>query len=172
MLNGKPGFYEAEEGISLHAIQAATLASAVRFDGSEYLLEKRPAQQPRRTDERARCFVIMGFGKKTDFETGRVLNLDASYNNLIKPAIEAAGLNCIRADEIKHSGPIDVPMYEQLFNADVVVADLSTSNRNAIYELGVRHALRPFMKSPFFDLSHIVIRTYRHLGEDIGVSEM
>jgi hypothetical protein len=27
------------------------------------------------------------------------------------------------------------------------------------------------MKSPTFDLSHIVIRKYRHLGEDIGVSE-
>ena len=24
---------------------------------------------------------------------------------------------------------------------------------------------------PFFDLNHIVIRQYRHLGEDIGVSE-
>jgi hypothetical protein len=124
----------------------------------------------------------MGFGKKTDFETGRVLDLDASYKNLIKPAVEAAGCKCIRADQITHSGLIDVPMYEQLFKADVVVADLSTSNRNAIYELGVRHALRPYttvviaeegiMKSPFFDLSHIVIRTYRHLGEDIGVSEM
>lgn len=128
------------------------------------------------------CFVVMGFGKKTDFETGRVLDLDASYQNLIKPAVEAAGLKCIRADEIKHSGLIDDPMYEQLLKADVVVADLSTSNRNAIYELGVRHALRPYttviiaedgiMKSPFFDLSHIVIRTYRHLGEDIGVKEM
>ncbi len=64
----------------------------------------------------------------------------------------------------------------------MVVADLSTSNRNAICEVGVRHALRPYttviiaedgiMKSPFFDLSHIVIRTYKHLGEDIGVNEM
>jgi hypothetical protein len=89
------------------------------------------------------CFVVMGFGKKTDFETGRVLDLDASYQALIKPAVEAAGLKCIRADEIKHSGLIDDPMYEQLLTADVVVADLSTSNRNAIYELGVRHALRP-----------------------------
>jgi tetratricopeptide (TPR) repeat protein len=137
--------------------------------------EGSPTQQPT-------CFVVMGFGKKTDFETGRVLDLDASYQALIKPAVEAAGLKCIRADEIKHSGLIDDPMYEQLLNADVVVADLSTSNRNAIYELGVRHALRPYttiiiaedgiMKSPFFDLSHIVIRTYRHLGEDIGVKEM
>lgn len=127
------------------------------------------------------CFVVMGFGKKTDFETGRVLDLDQSYLNLIKPAVEAAGLKCIRADEIVHSGLIDVPMYELLLKADVVVADLSTSNRNAVYELGVRHALRPYttviiaeeqmMKSPFFDLNHIVIRQYRHLGEDIGVSE-
>jgi hypothetical protein len=128
------------------------------------------------------CFVVMGFGKKTDFETGRVLDLNQSYHNLIRPAVEAAGLACVRADEIVQSGLIDVPMYEQLLEADVVVADLSTSNRNAIYELGVRHALRPYttvviaeeqlMKSPFFDLNHIVIRNYRHLGEDIGVSEM
>ena len=123
----------------------------------------------------------MGFGKKTDFETGRVLDLNQSYHNLIKPAVEAAGLKCIRADEIVHSGLIDLPMYELLLKADVVVADLSTSNRNAIYELGVRHALRPYttvviaeeliMKSPFFDLNHIVIRQYKHLGEDIGVTE-
>jgi tetratricopeptide (TPR) repeat protein len=127
------------------------------------------------------CFVVMGFGKKTDFETGRVLDLNQSYQNLIKPAVEAAGLKCIRADEIVHSGLIDLPMYELLLKADVVVADLSTSNRNAIYELGVRHALRPYttviiaeeqmMNSPLFDLSHIVIRKYKHLGEDIGVSE-
>ncbi|MFL6594606.1 MAG: TRAFs-binding domain-containing protein [Chthoniobacterales bacterium] len=127
------------------------------------------------------CFVVMGFGKKTDFETGRVLDLDQSYNNLIKPAVEAAGLKCIRADEVVHSGLIDQPMYDLLLSADVVVADLSTSNRNALYELGVRHALRPYttviiaeeqmMKSPLFDLNHIVIRKYRHLGEDIGVGE-
>jgi len=137
--------------------------------------------QPGPTAESGTCFVVTGFGKKTDFETGRVLDLDKSYINLIKPAVEAAGLKCIRADEIVHSGMIDVPMYELLLKADVVVADISTSNRNALYELGVRHALRPYttviiaeeamMKSPTFDLSHIVIRKYQHLGEDIGVSE-
>lgn len=126
------------------------------------------------------CFVVMGFGKKTDFETGRTLDLDMSYQNMIKPAVEAAGLKCIRADEIVHSGQIDVPMYEQLLNADVVVADLSTSNKNAFYELGVRHALRPYttivicedgMKPMAFDVNHIAIRKYHHLGEDIGSSE-
>jgi len=126
------------------------------------------------------CFVVMGFGKKTDFETGRTLDLDMSYQNMIKPAVEAAGLKCIRADEIVHSGMIDVPMYEQLLTADVVVADLSTSNKNAMYELGVRHALRPYttvviaedgIKVFPFDLSHVVVRQYHHLGEDIGVKE-
>ena len=131
--------------------------------------------------EQGTCFVIMGFGKKTDFETGRTLDLDKSYKNMIKPAVEAAGLKCVRADEIVHSGAIDVPMYEQILNADVVVADLSTSNKNAFYELGVRHALRPHttviiaedgMKTFPFDLNHIVIRQYHHLGEDIGYSEV
>lgn len=126
------------------------------------------------------CFVVMGFGKKTDFETGRVLDLDKTYRNIIKPAAEAAGLECVRADEIKHSGLIDVPMYEQLLKADVVVADLSTSNCNACYELGVRHALKPFTtiiiaESKFkypFDFSHIAIRSYVHLGEGIDYDEV
>src|SRR6476619_7949398 len=126
------------------------------------------------------CFVVMGFGKKTDFETGRTLDLDMSYQNMIKPAVEAAGLKCIRADEIVHSGQIDVPMYEQLLKAEVVVSDLSTSNKNAFYELGIRHALRPFttvvicedgMKPMAFDVNHVAIRQYHHLGEDIGSSE-
>jgi hypothetical protein len=71
-------------------------------------------------------------------------------------------------------------MYQQLLTADVVVADLSTYNSNAIYELGVRHALRPYttitiaekeLKYPF-DLNHIVIRPYEHLGKDIGFDEV
>jgi hypothetical protein len=36
-------------------------------------------------------------------------------------------------------------MYEQLMSADLVVADLSTSNANAFYELGVRHAAGLFL---------------------------
>jgi hypothetical protein len=37
------------------------------------------------------CFVVMGFGKKTEFETGRTFDLDKSYRNVIKPAVVAAG---------------------------------------------------------------------------------
>jgi hypothetical protein len=128
--------------------------------------------------EQKTCFVIQGFGKKQDYTDGRTLDLDASYE-VIKEAVTEAGLRCVRADEIKHSGTIDKPMFEQILEADLVVADLSTYNVNAAYELGVRHALRPFstiivaekkFKNPF-DFSHISIRNYEHLGEDIGRRE-
>ncbi|CCE24036.1 TRAFs-binding domain-containing protein [Methylotuvimicrobium alcaliphilum] len=124
------------------------------------------------------CFVIQGYGKKIDYTNGRELDLDASYE-IIKTAVESAGLECVRADEIVHSGTIDVPMYERLLNADLVIADLSTYNVNAAFELGVRYALRPHttivlaeeqFKSPF-DMSHIVIRRYKHLGEEVGYKE-
>lgn len=124
------------------------------------------------------CFVIQGFGQKTDYTNGRSLNLDASYS-IIKMAVEAAGMECVRADEIVHSGTIDVPMYERLLNADLVIADLSTYNVNAAYELGVRYALKPYativlaedqFKNPF-DVSHVAITRYKHLGEEIGFGE-
>ena len=89
----------------------------------------------------------MGFGEKTDLATGRTLDLDKTYRTIIKKAVEEAGLECIRANDIKHSGLIDVPMYELLLTADIVIADISTASANAIYELGVRHALRPHTTS-------------------------
>ena len=126
-----------------------------------------------------KCFVVMGFGEKPDLATGRTLDLDKTYRIIIKKAVEECGLECIRADDVIHSGTIDRPMYELLLEADVVVADLSTSNANAIYELGVRHALRPHttiviaekqFKFPF-DLGHLLIRSYEHLGKGIDAEE-
>lgn len=121
----------------------------------------------------------MGFGEKTDLATGRTLDLDKTYRIIIRKAVEEAGLECIRADDIIHSGVIDAPMYELLLEADIVIADLSTANPNAIYELGVRHALRPQttiviaekqFKFPF-DISHLVIQPYEHLGKGIDAEE-
>ena len=136
---------------------------------------------PAATAEKKTCFVVMGFGEKTDFQANpqRNLNLNRTYEGIIKPAVEACGLECVRADEIIHSTVIDKPMYEQLLQADLVIADLSTSNANALYELGVRHALRPHttiviadngFKFPF-DLGHLLILKYEHLGPDVGFAE-
>ena len=126
------------------------------------------------------CFVIMGFGKKTDFSTGKTLDLDKTYKNIIHPAVGNAGFQCIRADEIQDSGIIDRSMYALLMHADLVIADISTYNPNVIYELGIRHAVKPFTtiilkekegKIPF-DIDHTRIFKYSHLGEDIGFDEV
>ena len=129
--------------------------------------------------DRPTCFVVMGFRKKTDPISGKTFDLDKSYRILIKPAVEAAGATCIRADEIVHAEVIDIPMYEQLFEADLVVADLSTLNANAFFELGVRYALRPRatiaiaesgFKNPF-DTNHIATLPYEHLGKGIDAED-
>jgi hypothetical protein len=127
-----------------------------------------------------RCFVVMGFGIKTDYINGRKLDLNKSYRLLIKPVVEAKGIECVRADELTHSGSIDVQMYQELLQADLVIADLSTLNANALYELGIRHALRPFTTivisenklSYPFDLNHMVIHSYQHLGDAIDYEEV
>jgi len=125
------------------------------------------------------CFVIMGFGKKTDPSTNKTLDLNQTYKNIIKPAVTAAGYICVRADEIQGTGLIDTSMYALLMQAELVIADISTYNPNAIYELGIRHAVKPFStivikesesKIPF-DLNHTRTFTYKHLGEDIGADE-
>ncbi len=126
------------------------------------------------------CFVIMGFGKKTDYSIQKTYNLDATYKNIIKPAVEQEGYRCIRADEIKESSLIDKSMYALLIKADLVIADITTLNPNAIYELGIRHASRSYstiiMKdiensSIPFDLNHCKIFPYFHMGDDIGTDE-
>ena len=125
------------------------------------------------------CFVIMGFGKKSDPESGKTFDLNKTYKNIIRPSVIKAGFECVRADEIKDSGLIDKSMYVLLMHAELVIADITTYNPNAIYELGIRHAVRPFStiilkekdgKIPF-DLDHNRMFMYSHLGEDIGMDE-
>src|SRR6516162_2590001 len=88
------------------------------------------------------CFVLMPFGRKPDAD-GRIIDFDAVYEQFIKPAIEAAELESIRADEERVGGIIHKPMFERLILCEFAVADLTTANANVFYELGVRHAVRP-----------------------------
>ncbi|MEL7022283.1 MAG: TRAFs-binding domain-containing protein [Pseudomonadota bacterium] len=89
------------------------------------------------------CFVLMPFGVKTD-ENGRQIDFDHVYENLIRPAIVAAELEPVRADEEKVGGLIHKPMFERLVICEYAIADLTTANANVFYELGVRHATRPW----------------------------
>jgi len=89
------------------------------------------------------CFVLMPFGKKPD-SAGSLIDFDAVYRDLIAPAIDEAGLEPLRADEEMTGGIIHKPMFERLILCEYAVADLTTANANVFYELGVRHAVRPW----------------------------
>lgn len=127
------------------------------------------------------CFVVTGFGNKTDYATGRVLNLDKTYEQLVQPACDAVDVNCFRAIDANLSGSIDSVMYRWIFEADLVIADLSTLNANVFFELGVRHAQRPnttiiiaesvLLQHIPFDLSSFVVHKYEHGGEAIDAAE-
>lgn len=88
------------------------------------------------------CFILMPFGAKPGADAGSI-DFDAVYRELIAPAVEAAGLEPLRADQELIGGTIHKPMYERLVLADYAIADLTTANANVFYELGVRHAVRP-----------------------------
>ena len=88
----------------------------------------------------ATCFVIVGFGAKTDFQPNqrRVLNPGVTCKDIIKPSVERVDLDCVRADEIVRPPVIDKPMCNHLFNADLLIADPWMSNADAIHEPGAR----------------------------------
>ncbi|MDQ3959005.1 MAG: DUF4071 domain-containing protein [Pseudomonadota bacterium] len=88
------------------------------------------------------CFVLMPLGQKPS-PSGRLIDFDAVYQELIAPAIAAARLEPLRADEEMTGGIIHKPMFEQLILCEYAVADLTTANANVFYELGLRHAVRP-----------------------------
>jgi len=89
------------------------------------------------------CFVLMPFGRNSD-GTGATIDFDAVYRDLIAPAVRAAGLEPLRADEEVTGGIIHKPMFERLILCEYAVADLTFANANVFYELGVRHAVRPY----------------------------
>ena len=82
-------------------------------------------------DQNSTAFVLMPFA--TEF--------DDVYEYLIKGALSEAGFNVIRADDIRNQRNILADIVEGIVKSDLVIADLSTTNPNVYYELGLAHAL-------------------------------
>ena len=130
------------------------------------------------------CFVIIGYGKKTSYASGklRVLDLDEPYTLLIKPVFEALKIPCYRAIDKNLTGSIDKLMLQEIKNADIALVDISTLNANVMWELGVRHALKPRhtimicekeqMGSIPFDVGHFVVLPYTNSEEGIPYKEV
>lgn len=121
----------------------------------------------------------MGYGIRYDLSSKKKIDLDAIYRDIIKPAVISCDYECIRGDEVLDSGLIDESMYYGILESDLVVADITTLNFNAIYELGVRHGVRRFrtiimMESGdkfFFDLNHNRTLIYTYYKKNKQYSE-
>lgn len=95
------------------------------------------------------CFILMPFGVKKD-QKGRMVDFNKIYHDFIKVAVEACGLEPIRADEEFVGGIIHKPMIERLILCDYAIADLTSLNANVFYELGLRHAIKPHTTIPIY----------------------
>ena len=88
-----------------------------------------------------RAFVIRAFGTKRD-SSGTEIDFERIHTELIGPALQAAGLGGGTTGEIVDAGNIREDMFALIFEADLVVCDITILNANVFYELGIRHALR------------------------------
>jgi MAP3K TRAFs-binding domain len=91
------------------------------------------------------CFMIMPFGRKaTQAEAGKgpaEIDFNALWDRAYVPVIKVLGYDAVRADQ--DTGALIVTqMFERLYFADLVLADMTIPNGNVYYEVGIRHAAR------------------------------
>ncbi len=83
------------------------------------------------------CFVIMPFSTTKSY-TEEVWT--EVFESFFKPAWIAFNVECYRTKVPR--GSITKDIIEKLYSASVVLADLTDSNPNVMYELGVRHTFK------------------------------
>ena len=105
------------------------------------------------------CFVIMPISDVLGYDPGHFTRV---YEHLIKPAIEKAGFNPVRADTDRKTNVIMIGILQRILEADMVLCDLSSKNPNVLYELGIRQAfdkpvtlIKDSLTERIFDVSQI-----------------
>lgn len=78
-----------------------------------------------------KVFVVMPFRDETEdlWELG------------IRPAAEALGWECNRADTVASQGFLVAQIYNEISGADVIIGEMTGQNPNVFYEIGFAHAL-------------------------------
>lgn len=66
---------------------------------------------------------------------------DLLFQQVLKPALETAGMHVLRADSVLDQHSVMRDVIEGIAMASLVVADISQVNANVYYELGLAHAL-------------------------------
>ena len=101
--------------------------------------ESEPA---RKQGSRRHCLVLQGFGRRIDPYSGRSLDLDSSYR-MIREAVDGFGLDTVRFDFVQPPTYSDGRRLREIYQAPLVIADLSASVDAVLLELGLRFALCP-----------------------------
>ena len=88
-----------------------------------------------------KCFVISPIGQEgSDVRK----HADAVFEFIIEPAVKDCGKEAFRSDHLDKPGWITDQVFEEIYTADVCIADLTFGNPNVFYELGVAQtAARP-----------------------------
>jgi len=81
--------------------------------------------------ESPKAFVILPFEPQ----------FNKVYSEVIKPICEELGYEVNKADSINSHQNILQDIVKGIYEADLLIADLTTSNTNVFYELGIAHGL-------------------------------
>jgi hypothetical protein len=82
------------------------------------------------------CFFVTPIGHANSVERKRADNIKRYILN----DVLSRKFTVVRADELPQPGSISHQVIKMLYFADLVVADLTGTNPNVVYELAVRHA--------------------------------
>jgi len=103
------------------------------------------------------CFVMIPF----------VNPFNIYYQSIFKPAIIAANLEPVRADDLFRPSVIVADLWQMIQDSKVLLAELTTKNANVFYELGLAHAIgKPVilvsetMEDVPFDLQQLRVLLY------------
>jgi len=83
------------------------------------------------------CFVIMPFSRSKSHTEEKWTEI---FDDFFKSAWNEFNIDCYRTNVPR--GSITKDIIEKLYSASIVFADLTDSNPNVMYELGLRHTFK------------------------------
>jgi hypothetical protein len=122
-----------------------------------------------------KCFVSIPYGRKVD-SSGREIDFDKIYRDLIVPAVSQAGFEATILFDYFSNAPVLDVIVKCVADPPLFIADVTTRNPNVLYELGIRHAfvptgtivLREAAEMIPFNLTNIFVHTYQ-IAEDYSL---
>jgi hypothetical protein len=101
------------------------------------------------SEARKTCFVMMPISDADGYPEGHFKEV---YDELIFPAVDEAGYDCVLATSTGSAHMIQLEVVTKIATAPLCICDLSTNNPNVLFEYGLRQA---------FDLPTVLIKDNR-----------